>query len=328
MYNRIITHNDFDGIVSGALCSYFLNIDSFYFTGPRSVNESRFPVSENDVVCDLPYPLECGLWFDHHEGNLEELLLRGLKQEDIKGAFAPEKSCARVVINYFKDKEIPERFITAVDEADVIDAFDYKSIEDWRKETPGKIIEGALKAESSSYKDARDFMQSLLRSVRDLDIKEVAGTDRVIERWQKYCGQEEDIMRQIKQDSYFLKDDTEKELVVIDLTRHNRRPLIVKNLAYLIYPESKAVIEIKNLFHRGIKSNDIAVSMSLSLNLNSIENNYDVGRIMRELNIGDGHKGAGAGQIKCQSKVQMIKNKEKLLENILKMWREDSSGRM
>jgi len=328
LYSRIVTHNDFDGIVSGALCSYFLNIDSFYFTGPRAVNESRFPIYENDVVCDLPYPLECGLWFDHHEGNLEELSLRGIKQEDIKGAFAPERSCARVILNYFKDKKIPERFITAVNEADIVDAFDYKSIEEWRKETPGKIIEGALKAESSSFKDARDFMQSVLRSVRDFDLEEVAGTDQVLERWQKYCEHEESIIRQIKQDSYFWENDNEKELVVIDLTRHNRRPSIVKNLAYLIYPDAKGVIEIKNLFYRGVKSNDIAVSMSLSLNLNVVENSYDVGRIMRELNIGDGHKGAGAGQIKCSSKERMIREKEKLLEDIFKIWREENSGRM
>ena len=80
MYNRIVTHSDFDGIVSAAICAYIFNINRFYFTGPRIIQEARVSVTQNDIVCDLPYPLECGLWFDHHEGNIEDVRFRGIGQ--------------------------------------------------------------------------------------------------------------------------------------------------------------------------------------------------------------------------------------------------------
>ncbi len=43
---------------------------------------------------------------------------------------------------------------------------------------------------------------------------------------------------------------------------------------------------------------------------------------MRELNIGDGHPGAGAGQKQCAGKDEMLKVKEKTVEQIIKQWYE------
>jgi len=68
-YDRIITHGDFDGVVSGAICSFVLGVDTFIFTGPGAITRAEISIGTRDVVCDLPYPLECGLWFDHHPGN-------------------------------------------------------------------------------------------------------------------------------------------------------------------------------------------------------------------------------------------------------------------
>ena len=41
--------------------------------------------------------------------------------------------------------ELPSYFLEAVEEADIIDSFSYSSIEDWRRETPGKVIDLTLK---------------------------------------------------------------------------------------------------------------------------------------------------------------------------------------
>ena len=75
-YEKIVTHNDFDGLVSAALCAWALKVDRIRFAGPLTITKSQMTITEKDVVCDLPYPLECGLWFDHHEGNLQDLELR------------------------------------------------------------------------------------------------------------------------------------------------------------------------------------------------------------------------------------------------------------
>ena len=67
-YEKIVTHDDFDGIVSAALCAWALGVDRFVFAGPLTITKAQITITERDVVCDLPYPLQCGLWFDHHEG--------------------------------------------------------------------------------------------------------------------------------------------------------------------------------------------------------------------------------------------------------------------
>ena len=82
-FDKIVTHNDFDGIVSASLCVWVLNIQRVIFAGPLTITQSRITITEKDVVCDLPYPLQCGLWFDHHEGNAEELKYRMIDLKSI-----------------------------------------------------------------------------------------------------------------------------------------------------------------------------------------------------------------------------------------------------
>src|SRR3990172_4991705 len=141
-YEKIVTHHDFDGLVSAALCAWVLKMEKVIFAGPLAIARSQITITERDVVCDLPYPLQCGLWFDHHEGNLQELTYRRIDPASIPGRFDLKPSCSRVVYEYFSERTgLPSYFLSAVEEADQLDSFSFLSIEDWRKETPGKIIQ-------------------------------------------------------------------------------------------------------------------------------------------------------------------------------------------
>ena len=126
----------------------------------------------------------------------------------------------------------------------------------------------------------------------------------------------------IKQNSSFLPNDKANEIIIIDLTNFNRPPYIIKNLAYLLYPEALSVLEIKPIFRNQVKTTDLSISFSLSINLNHIEHNKDVGEIMRELNIGDGHKGAAAATVYSKSKSEMLKQKSVILKRIFEIWQE------
>ena len=111
-YEKIVTHNDFDGIVSASLCSWALKIQKVIFTGPMTIARSQITITEKDVVCDLPYPLQCGLWFDHHEGNLQDVMLRKIDVKSIPGRFDLKPSCSRVVFEYFSEgEELPSYFL-------------------------------------------------------------------------------------------------------------------------------------------------------------------------------------------------------------------------
>lgn len=323
MYQSIITHNDFDGVVSAALCSYVFKIDRIYFAGPSNIARADLTITENDIVCDLPYPLECGLWFDHHEGNLQELQYRNIDPDSIEGKFDLQPSCARVIFNYFKDEsKLPDYFSPLVDETDKIDSFDYQSVEEWRTETPGKIIDATIRSRYGDAREKRRYLKRLVQWLRANPVEQVAKNEEVTDRYQEYLAEEKEMLRMIEQNSYFLQQDELKEIIILDFTNFNRPSYVIKNLAYLLYPKALAVLEVKNMFNRGTKSNDLSFSFSLSLNLNHEDHAKEVGEIMRELNIGDGHKGAAAGKMMCFSKNEMLKQKQFLLDRVFELWRE------
>jgi hypothetical protein len=321
-YEKIVTHNDFDGIVSASLCSWVLRIQKVMFAGPMTIARSQITITQKDVVCDLPYPLQCGLWFDHHEGNLQELMLRKIDVQSIPGRFDLRPSCSRVVYEYFSEREeFPSYFIKAVEEADVIDSFSYSSIEDWRRETPGKVIDSTLKVLFQSVEDQSSYMRNLVQQLRDRSIEEVSRLDFVQKRLRQYRDEEGRMLRIIRDSSCFNEEDMKKEVVVIDLTSYQRRPHLIKNLAFLIYPEALGVLEVYSLTdHQGVKSNHLGLSMALSIHGNKKDQGKNIGEIMRTLNIGDGHPGAAAGTVRCQSKQEMLKKKKEYLGKIFRLW--------
>jgi oligoribonuclease NrnB/cAMP/cGMP phosphodiesterase (DHH superfamily) len=321
-YEKIVTHNDFDGIISASLCSWVLKIQKVVFTGPLTITRSQITITEKDVVCDLPYPLQCGLWFDHHEGNLQELALRKIDSKSIPGRFDLKPSCSRVVYEYFSERgEFPPYFGKAVEEADVIDSFSYSSIEDWRRETPGRLIDLTLKAPFQSAEDKGNYMRNVVQQLRGRPIEEVSHLEFVQKRLKQYQEEEGRILRIIRDASSFVEQDENKEVVVIDLTSYQRRPHLIKNLAFLIYPKALGVLEVYNLMdYQRVKSNHLGFSMSLSINGNRPDQSKNIGEIMRTLNIGDGHPGAAAGTLHCKSKQEMLKKKKELLEQIFNLW--------
>jgi hypothetical protein len=322
VYEKIVTHNDFDGIVSASVCSWSLGIQKVLFAGPLAITRSQITITEKDVVCDLPYPLQCGLWFDHHEGNIQELALRQIDPKSVPGRFDLKPSCSRVVFEYFSERqELPPYFLEAVEEADVIDSFSYFSVEDWRRETPGKVIDLTLKVYFPSANDQASHMRNLVQQLRDRPIEEVSHLDFVQRGLKKYREEEGLMLRIIQDASSFIEQDEKREVVVIDLTPYQRRPHLIRNLAFLIFPEALGVLEVYSLMdHQGVKTNNIGVSMSLSINGNRQDRNKNIGEIMRTLNIGDGHPGAAAGTVHCKSKQEMLKKKRELLEQIFRLW--------
>ncbi|OGP52828.1 MAG: hypothetical protein A2Y65_07905 [Deltaproteobacteria bacterium RBG_13_52_11] len=322
MYDRIITHNDMDGVVSAAICSYVFHVEDIRFAGPNAIIKGEISTSERDIVCDLPYPLLCGLWFDHHEGNVQDLQYRDIDLEEIAGRFSPRDSCSRVVYEYCSDTGIylPPYCEGTVEETDIIDSFNYRSVEEWRRETPGKLVDYFLKAGSPTLREKHRSMRELVLWVRGLPLHEVADLPAVREGVERYKGEEGRMLTLIQDDSFFLPDDQRKEIIIIDLTRHHRRPQIIKNLAFILYPQASAALEIHSLYDRGVKTTNLGFSIALSFILNHHEHKKDLGEIMRELNIGDGHRGASAGTLYANSKAQMLKRKEEVVQGIYKLW--------
>jgi oligoribonuclease NrnB/cAMP/cGMP phosphodiesterase (DHH superfamily) len=321
MFSRIVTHNDLDGIFSASICAAIHGITDIVFTGPNIVSRKGYLVTENDVVCDLPYPGECGLWFDHHEGNLEELKRLGNDIGKIPGRFAPAKSCARVIYDYYKEGyELPDFYQETVSEIDKIDSFDYSSVEEWRRETPSRIINDSIKAPFKTLNAEEEYFRSLILRLAEKSINAVSWDTDVKQCYQDYLKLEEKMLDTIRQVARFHNKDKLGEFAIIDLTGFSKRIAMTRNLAQIIFPEIKGVFLIQNLFDRGVKTNNLKISGSLTIKNGQV--NKDIGEIMRTLNIGDGHRGAGSGQIFSRSKDEMIKKQGHTLDRIYKIWSE------
>ncbi len=319
MFQRIVTHDDFDGVVSAALVGYFLEIESVAFAGPGDITRSAISTGAEDVVCDLPYPLSCGMWFDHHEANLEEVRLRGIDPATIAGRHIPAASCARVIRDYFaEDYEIDEEIEAMAAAADRIDAFAYESVEDWRSKTPEAAIDKSIKLKKGRPAERRAYLRQLTAWLRDESLAQAAERDEVKKRAREFEGQEARMLKLIEQSLSFL--DEEKQIILLDFTDHNRRVAVVKNLAQLLAPVALAVLEVKSLFERGVKTNDLALSMSLTIAGTHGALEKDLGEIMRSLNIGSGHAGAASGMVRSKTIVEMFKEKESIVVEILQSW--------
>lgn len=322
-FERIITHGDFDGLVSAAICSFVEGCDRIVFTGPNSIARAEISIDSRDIVCDLPYPLEAGMWFDHHAGNIDALKLRGIDPAGIPGRFDEQPSCARVVLDYYTEigTDLPGFIEDTVREADMIDSFDYRSVDEWRRETPGKLVDMSLKVYFPTPREKTKHYLHIVSLLREKPLQEMLHDESITRNIERYRVEEERMILFIGKSISFLPQDDEKEIIVLDFTHHKRRPRAVRNLAFLEHPEALAVLALNPIFRGGIKTNDFSVSLSLSMNLTGKEHGKDAGEIMRTLDIGDGHAGAAAGIVHSETKEEMNRNKEHILLKIWRLWR-------
>ena len=114
---RLTTRSDFDGLVCAVLLKNAGIIESYKFVHPKDVQDGKVEATEDDIAANIPYIPGCGLWFEHHMSEDERLKFSC----DFKGESRWEKSCARVIYDYYGGAaKFPgiEAMMTAVDKTD------------------------------------------------------------------------------------------------------------------------------------------------------------------------------------------------------------------
>jgi len=314
---RIICHNDFDGVACAAICKCVFPDRSVVFTGIQELYNLR--ITPQDIICDLPYPRECGLWFDHHAGNFEEIKLRGLNIDSIPGERREEKSCAKIVFEYFKEKGLPDFFAELIDAADKVDSMDYENVEQYLAETSDRIVALSIELKSETYGQKLDYMKFLADNLTKNSLTGVREMDKVKRRYSTAKSEEERDFETIKKYLFFLDADTGKEIGIIDGSQWKWKNILNRNLAYILIPHIEAILCVDPVFQRGIKTNDLHVSVSLNPFREPL--GKDLGEIFRELNIGSGHRGAAGGVFHYKNKQEKNLNYKKDLERIFSLWK-------
>ncbi|MFB0515213.1 MAG: exopolyphosphatase [Candidatus Neomarinimicrobiota bacterium] len=99
---RVVYRGDFDGTVCASMLLELDLCDEFVQVHPQDMQDKKFKVTNQDIICNLPYHPDCHMWFDHHSSEIR----RSDFPTDFVGLARISPSAARLLLEYF-EAELP-----------------------------------------------------------------------------------------------------------------------------------------------------------------------------------------------------------------------------
>ena len=272
-YARIVTHTDFDGLVSALLIRELFDIEQVTFAEPWMLQKREFPVRRGDVILDLPYGEGCALWFDHHATSLPD------KEKGFLDEHA--KSCARVIFeHYIKEHPKLERFRELVDAADKIDSAAFTSNDLEHPDVYGKISM-AIRGDDRRKDD--EFRLFLLNLLSFQSPEQAIAQPIIRKRVEEKLRQHEEWLRRIGE--YV---QLRGEVIYVDRTlAPEDLPRGQQFFLYLMYPGHGVYLSCDR-----VKFEPDLVRFSCGENIFEQRNAVEIGALMQRFG-GGGHKSAG-----------------------------------
>ncbi len=119
---RLVTRADLDGLTSAVIITMKEPIDEIALVHPQDITDKRVRITKDDVLANLPYHPDAGIWFDHH------LLTESNEKppENFAGRYAVAPSAARLVYDYYLERDPNDEKLkalsTLVHETDRLDS--------------------------------------------------------------------------------------------------------------------------------------------------------------------------------------------------------------
>ena len=254
---RLITRSDFDGLACGALLLAAKVVDSWMFAHPKDIQDGLVPVTENDVLANVPYAPGCGLWFDHHSSEEERLKIKG----KYKGESRISPSAARIIYEYYGGKECFPNFDDLMLAVDKVDSGNLTAEE--ILEPTGWILIGFLMDPRTGLGRFRNFtisnyqlMEKLLVCCATMSTEEILELPDIKERIKLYNEQTELFKKMLGEHTR-----VEGDVIITDL--RNVDPIYTGNrfMIYSLYPHQNISAWIVN--GKGGKGCSVAVGYSI-----------------------------------------------------------------
>ena len=272
---RLVTRGDLDGLTSAVLLSTMENIDSIELIHPQDITDSKFEITSNDVMANLPYHPSCAMWFDHHE--LTESNLR--PPADVKGKHAIEPSVARVIYEYYSSDKL-KKFDSLVSETDRFDSADLSVFDVSRPE--GVIMLGFTVDPRTGFGSFKDYFLKLVEWLKEFEIEDVLEKSDVKERIDLYKSNNLEFSNALKENSR-----ADGNVIVTDFRNLEKIPIGNRFLIYTIFPECNVSVRLQ----WGPKKEFVATTIGRSIFNKTCSVN--IGQLCSDYG-GGGHKGAGA----------------------------------
>jgi nanoRNase/pAp phosphatase (c-di-AMP/oligoRNAs hydrolase) len=292
---NLLTRSDFDGLVCGALLKHLGVIDTWKFVHPKDMQDGQVPVTENDVLANIPYAPGCGMWFDHHATEIERMGKNNL----VPGECRLAPSAARVIYEYYGAESTMPNFKGLVEACDKVDFGDLTA--DEIQNPTGGVLLGFIMDPRTGLGRFRNFrisnlalMEQLLDDCSTMTVDEILMLPDVQERVALYW----------EQDALFkkmLNEHTRVEGNVIITDLRGVSPIYTGNrfMLYSLHPEQNVSIWIVD----GRAGLNVAIAIGYSV-LNRTCKSH-IGKLCYSYG-GGGHHQVGTCQISIEKADEVI----------------------
>jgi len=274
---RLVTRADLDGLTCAVLLSVSEPIDAVELVQPQDVADRRVAIGPQDILANLPYHPQCGLWFDNH------LLTdaRSVPPAGFKGRYAQAPSAARVVYDHYA-ADHPElaRYETLLAETDRLDSAQL-TLEDVLAPA-GYVLLGFSLDTRTGLGGLREYFDLLLPAVKDQPVEAVLALPEVRRR----------VDRMREQDRAFREaalshSRLDANVVLTDFRPLDPLPVGNRFLILTLFPQANVAVRVQ----WGPGREKVSVSAGRSIFNRTCRANLGV---LMSLHGGGGQPGAGA----------------------------------
>lgn len=285
---RLVTRSDFDGLMCAVLLKEVETIETIIFTHPKDIQDGKVLITSNDILTNLPYDPNCGMWFDHHSSE-EGRLNSG---QEFKGALQMAPSAARVVYDYYQNENL-SKYEDVLDAVDRIDSAqlsldDVTNPQNW-------ILLGFLmdpRTGLGKYHHYRisnyQLMEQMIEWIPVHPVGEILEFPDVQERVEIYYDLQEEFREFLQKHSR-----QEQNVLVTDFRGLTDMPSGNRFLVYTLFPKANVSMQIMD----GFKKQNVVVAVGYSIFNRTCQT--DIGKLMRQYK-GGGHKAVGTCQLRIE----------------------------
>lgn len=160
----LYTHTDFDGVASAVLISSVEDVAWIEFAEPGQIQRGEVDVRKGSIITDLPFHPNCALWFDHHASSQHA--------KKFEGRYDPKApSAARVVLDYYENPYLNDKFGALVEATDKIDQANFTR-EDVEKPAGYYLLSMSLDG-ADTASEAMAFRRRLIELLRKKPLEEI-----------------------------------------------------------------------------------------------------------------------------------------------------------
>lgn len=232
---RLVTRGDFDGLTCAVLITQMQEIGEILLVHAQDIVERSIAIDSSDILANLPYHPECGMWFDHHAHTTSP----PPPPEGFVGSFGRAPSAAGLVYEFYGGDEVLPQFAELVHETDRVDSADL-TVEDVLDPQGFVLVGFTLDGRTGlgAYEDYFHHLVALLS--RNPDPESVLSDPKVKRR----C----EIMKEL--DTEFRAETRahsrmEGKIVMTDLRRLDHVPVGNRFLIYALYPDANVSVRIQ-----------------------------------------------------------------------------------